>query len=272
MVIIKIFGYTTKTSFFIGFTLSQVSEFSFIIAGLGVSLGHIQNNIFSLAVVLAIITIVITSYFVRDDYNIYRASMPWLLWLNKIGGTYRDLNEDHKKEKYNVVLIGLDRIGYNLLRTLRKAKKSVLVIDYNPEMIRKCKKEKIDCIYGDVEDLDIIERLDLSNTSLLVSTIENVGTSMFLTGYAKKKNKKIMLFVTARKLEDGLRLYQEGADYVILPYYIGGDHVSLMMEETELNINKLMKHRKDHIKELKHHMIAGEFHENHEHPFLGMIR
>jgi len=272
MVIIKIFGYTTKTSFFIGFTLSQVSEFSFIIAGLGVSLGHIQNNIFSLAVVLAIITIVITSYFVRDDYNIYRASMPWLQWLNKIGGTYRDLNEDHKKEKYNVVLIGLDRIGYNLLRTLRKAKKSVLVIDYNPEMIRKCKKEKIDCIYGDVEDLDIIERLDLSNTSLLVSTIENVGTSMFLTGYAKKKNKKIMLFVTARKLEDGLRLYQEGADYVILPYYIGGDHVSLMMEETELNINKLMKHRKDHIKELKHHMIAGEFHENHEHPFLGMIR
>ena len=255
--IIKLFGYTIKTSFFTGVTLSQVSEFSFIIAGLGISLGHIHPEIFSLTVILAIITIMFTSYFVRYDYAIYRRCSTWLSFLDHVGGTHRDLEDNTQKENCEIVLIGLDRIGYNILQASHTQKKSILVIDYNPELIKKCKRENIPAIYGDIEDLDIVERINFSQTKLIVSTIENIGTSLFLIRYVKKKNKNIMLFVTARKIHHALQLYKEGADYVILPYYIGGDHVSLLMQEISLDFNKLLKHRKNHIKQLTHRINSG---------------
>ena len=38
--------------------------------------------------------------------------------------------------------------------------KKILIIDYNPEIIRDMIASKIHCIYGDVADPEIIERLD----------------------------------------------------------------------------------------------------------------
>ncbi|MBS3176053.1 cation:proton antiporter [Candidatus Woesearchaeota archaeon] len=258
MIIIKIFGYTTKTSFLTGLLLAQVSEFSFIIAALGFSLGHISQSIFSLMVVLAVLTIALTSYLARYDDTVYRSFSPYLSFLQKWGGTHRDLEYIPKEKDYQIVLVGVDRLGYGILQNLIDQKKSVLVVDYNPEIIRKCKSDQVDTLYGDIEDLDVIERINFKKVKLIISTVDNLGTGMFLTRYIKKKNKNSIIFVTAKNVQDALTLYREGADYVILPYHIGGDHVSLLMEEISIDTKKLIKHRKHHLQQIKKYVHAPE--------------
>ena len=44
-------------------------------------------------------------------------------------------------------------------------------------------------------------------------------------------NKQAAVFVTTNSVEEALELYDLGADYVILPHFLGGDHVSLILED-----------------------------------------
>ena len=67
----------------------------------------------------------------------------------------------NNKHKPKIILCGHNRIRYSILANLRKVKKKVLVIDYNPEVISAMVKEGYHCLYGDVTDEEIIERMNL---------------------------------------------------------------------------------------------------------------
>ncbi|MDY6769989.1 MAG: cation:proton antiporter, partial [Candidatus Nanohaloarchaea archaeon] len=62
---VSLFGYGKRTSFFTGINLSQVSEFSMVLALLGLQMGHIDKAIFSLVTALMVVSITLTSYVVR---------------------------------------------------------------------------------------------------------------------------------------------------------------------------------------------------------------
>ena len=74
-------------------------------------------------------------------------------------------------------------------------------------------------------------------------------------------NSSAIIFVTALKVDDALKLYDEGADYVILPHFLGGHHVSVMLEEESTDLNGMLNQKMEHIKELRHRKQMG-----HEHP------
>ena len=57
--------------------------------------------------------------------------------------------------------MGLNRVGYGIIHSLRKRKGNVLVVDYNPEVIRNLIKHKRLCLYGDIVDPETLERIDL---------------------------------------------------------------------------------------------------------------
>jgi len=78
---------------------------------------------------------------------------------------------------------------------------------------------------------------------------------------AKKGNPNIVIFVTTYQVDDALQLYDAGADYVILPHFLGGHHASVLLEEASKDITKLVKRKLSHIKELNSRKELG-----HEHP------
>ncbi|MFC1666174.1 cation:proton antiporter, partial [Nanoarchaeota archaeon] len=64
MMIGTLFGYTKRTNFLVGSTLAQISEFSLIVLGLGVAIGHISQEILSTMILTSIITITLSTYFI----------------------------------------------------------------------------------------------------------------------------------------------------------------------------------------------------------------
>ena len=65
-------GQTLRVAVESGFTLTQVGEFSFIIASLGMSLGVLQHSIYPIIVAVSVITIFTTPYFVKLSQPAYR--------------------------------------------------------------------------------------------------------------------------------------------------------------------------------------------------------
>lgn len=65
-------GQSLRVAIESGFTLTQVGEFSFIIAALGMSLGVLQESIYPIIVAVSVITIFTTPYFVKLSQPAYR--------------------------------------------------------------------------------------------------------------------------------------------------------------------------------------------------------
>ena len=140
-------------------------------------------------------------------------------------------------------------------------KKSHIVIDFNPETIKQLIDSKVPCMYGDVSDIEILERLDLKNASMIISTVPDKESNLLLVQQAKKLNKNIVVLVTGSQIEDALELYNAGADYVILPHFLGGEHVALILETFGSNLRKILSNKLIHLEELKGRHLLG-----HEHP------
>ena len=245
------FGYKKRTSFLTSISLAQISEFSLIIVTQGLLLGHISQEIFSLTVLLAIITITLTTYFVKYEDSIYYRFSDFLHVFNRLSKGQAELEYMPKKKRNEIILCGYNRIGYGIVKTLTRIKKSLLVVDFNPDTIRDIIAKKIPCMYGDIGDIEILERLNFKKAKMLISTVPTKKDNMLLTRIARKENKKIIIFVIANQVKEALDLYDAGADYVVLPHFLGGEHFSLLIEDFTEDMNKIIGYKIKHIKELK---------------------
>ena len=264
MFLCSFFGYSKKTSFMTSLSLAQISEFSLILVAQGFMLGYISRDIFSLTVILAVATITLTAYFINYSGGIYLLFSPFLGIFDKLTKSYKSLEYVPEKMKNFVVLCGYNRIGYSIIKSLRKMKKNHIVVDFNPEIIKKLIAEKVPCIYGDVGDIEILERLNLKEASMVISTVPDKHDNLLLIMETKKANGKILVFVTGSQIEEALKLYNAGADYVILPHFLGGEHVSLILENFGTNLKKIFENKIKHLDELNKRHSLG-----HEHPQHG---
>src|SRR3989338_6047068 len=261
MFICSFFGYKKRTSFLASVSLAQISEFSLIIVAQGLLLGHVSQEIFSLTILLAIITLIFTTYFVKFENRIYDNISKYLDVFDKFSENKEGLEYMPQNKSAEIILCGYNRIGYGIVKTLRRMKKRVLIVDFNPETIKNLIKEKVPALYGDVGDIEILERLKFKKARMVISTIPTEMDNKLLIKIAKKENPSIVVFVTASQINEALELYDAGADYVVLPHFLGGEHLSLLMEDFTGNMGKIIEHKIDHIKELKERRSLG-----HEHP------
>jgi len=259
MVLMGLLGYTKRNSFLAGLTVAQISEFSLILIALGVSVGHLTNEILSLVTIIGLITIAGSTYMIIYASKIY----PYLskyLGIFERKGKKVDEHRYHKDEIYDIVLFGYNRIGYSIVKTVQKMKKSLLIVDFNPDVIKRLIARKVPCIYGDVGDSEILERLGLNKAEMVISTVPEEQDNLLLIKKTKEVNKKALIFVTANQVEEALILYDAGADYVILPHLLGGDHVSILLEDFTGDINKILETKLKHIDELHKRRKLGSEH------------
>jgi len=257
IILMGFLGYKKKTGFQAGFTVAQISEFSLILIALGVGLGHLTNEILSLVTIVGLITISGSTYLILYSNKIY----PYFSKYLSIFERKKTKENTQKFKDYNVVLFGYNRIGYDLLESFKKLKKKVLVIDYNPETIIELSNKGIDCRYGDVDDDEFLRELNLVKTKMVVSTIPEFETNLLLIDRVKQMNKEAIIIVISHNIEEANSLYKKGATYVIMPHFLGGSHVSMMINKNGLNLNKFLDEKKKHIKQLKIKRRLG-----HEHP------
>ncbi len=257
------FGYKKRPSFLTAISLTQISEFSLIIAAQGFIVGHISQDLLSLAIILGVFTMAFSTYLINYEEKIYNTLLKKLDWVDKIGGISYNL-EYMPRSKKMVVLCGHNRMGYSILKTLKNLKKKILVIDFNPETIKDLIRKRVPCIYGDIKEIETLERMDLKQAEMVNCTIDDIEANLLIITRAKEEGSEAKLFMTATDIEDALRLYDAGADYVILPHFLGGEHASALITDFNNDINKMVLAKVDHIKELKHrHLIST--HDVHRH-------
>jgi len=137
MIMGSILGYKKRTSFLSALSLAQISEFSLILVALGLNLGHVSNKIFTLTVLLAVITITLTSYFIKYDNKIYGVFSKKLDIFEKLAVKETELEHFPYHSKKDIVLFGAHRMGGVFINTFNKFKEKLVVVDFDPQVIIK---------------------------------------------------------------------------------------------------------------------------------------
>ena len=269
MTISSLFGYGKRTSLLTALSLAQISEFSFILATEGISLGHISPDVFSLIIWIALVTITVSSYFIIHSDQIYIRLLPSLKIFEKISKG-RELEGIPKKSERHVIVFGCHRMGSVIIETLRAMKRDFLVVDINPEIIKSLMEQRIPSIYGDMGDIEILERIDLRDADVVISTIPHLNDNLLMIKETRKRNPDALIIITASNTDNALTLYNAGADYVILPNMLGGERVSEFLRNYILSKEKFKSIKKKHILQLENQRRL-ELLTSYEPSFLGVL-
>ena len=132
-----------------------------------------------------------------------------------------------KKWENHVVLIGCDRTGRLVWKKLKKLGVKVVIVDFNPEIVRRLADEGAEVTYGDAEDMDILEDVGVSQAKMVVSTVVDMEATLGLLEYLinHKNRKKILAVVTASYPEEAKLFYEKGADFVAVPREMTGRYL-----------------------------------------------
>jgi len=229
MGLLGVMGYTKRSGFLTGITLSQISEFSFILLALGVSVGHVPVQALSMVTIVGLISIGFSTYSIMHVKGMYKRFSGRLNIFERKGGKV-DEGKFHRDEDYDIILFGYNRVGYDLKKEFRKKKKKFLIVDNNPETILSLAGNGIECRYGDAEDAELLDDLPLNSAKMIISTIPETETNLLLIKRLKAVNKRGIFIAVSHQIEDSLALYKAGATYVITPHFLGGAHTAHLLD------------------------------------------
>jgi Kef-type K+ transport system membrane component KefB len=250
MVLMGIMKYTKRNGFLAGLTVAQISEFSLIVVALGVKVGLVSIEILSIVTATGLITIFGSAYMITYANKIYPHISKCLGFFERRGKKV-DEHIYHKGGHYDIIMFGYDEVGTSMLKSIKNLGKKFLIIDYDPDKITKLVKEGYDCRYGDANDTEILNELNFSKTGMIVSTIPDAETNLLLTKKIRGINKDAIIIIISHHSREALKLYESGATYVIMPYFLGGHHASTMIQKHGLNISEFLKERAKHLNHLK---------------------
>jgi len=257
MILVRLSGYSKRTSYLTGNALAQTSEFSLIIATIGLTLGYIDSGLFSALVVLTIISMASTNYFINYNQKFFNL-FGWPLNVFKRLHSNKEVQEYSNSASKKIILLGCHRMGSLFLRYLSKKREEVLIVDYDPSIIKSLAEKKISCIYGDFTNSEVLEKINFKAADLVVSTIPDIEGNLLILKKIKDSNSKVIFIATAERISNAEELYRQGADYVLLPKVISGEigfNLARKLMKNKQNIKKMKKDQKDYLKNI-HHLLS----------------
>ncbi|CAN5221013.1 cation:proton antiporter [soil metagenome] len=223
MIIMGIMGYRKRTGFLAGLTVAQISEFSLILASLGMENGHIDEDTLGLITLVGLITIGLSTYMILYSRPLFKLISPLLDIFEKKHPTKAE--EEKEEEQLDYIVIGIGRFGNNLARGLLAKGYNVQIVDFDPDIVTDWQEQGLKAEYGDAEDPELPTLLPIKNTRNIISTAPDLDTNIRLLHFMKENNFKGKLAVVAHTDEEEEQLNKEGADYVLRPFVEAAENV-----------------------------------------------
>ncbi|HVS79080.1 MAG TPA: cation:proton antiporter [Candidatus Saccharimonadales bacterium] len=254
MAVMGYLGYTKRTGFKASVALAQVSEFSIVLVLLAEKRGLIDSSLVTAITFIALTSIAASSYLIIFSDELFRFFERFLNIFER-SETHGEIATPHN---YEMVLFGYQKGGHEFVKVFRQMTKNFVVIDYDPEVIDILEQRKIRHLYGDATDAELLEEANIAKAKLIVSTITDPEANSFLLNFLKHKGSDAVVIAEADNPKEAGKLYDEGASYVILPHFIGGQKISAFVKKSGFRKSDFKRIREQHIRYLKRQHGVGQ--------------
>lgn len=219
LIIMGVMGYRRRTGFLAGLTVAQISEFSLIVAALGLSIGHITEETVGLITLVGVVTIFLSTYMILYSYPLYRV-LSSLLKIFERRNPYREAEIGTFAETgvVDVILVGLGNYGSGLMENLLRRKNVIVGIDFDPGTLDRWRKKGVPVLYGDMADPETHEQLPLKKARWVISAVRSKDMNWSLIHNLKKDGYTGKVALTATNNQEAAEFEKAGADLVFRPF------------------------------------------------------
>lgn len=180
----ELVGYSTRAALETGLLLSQTSEFSLLLALIGVASGQITIELFSMIALITVSTMTLTPFISRD-------SVVWALM--KLHPRYRKGEQACATMAGHAVLLGYGRPGARLAEYFKAYKVPVVVIDDDAAIIRKLIAKGIACIQGDGSDPRTLDQAHCREACVVVCAMRRMRDANAVLAYLKDTPARVLV-------------------------------------------------------------------------------
>jgi CPA2 family monovalent cation:H+ antiporter-2 len=219
--LVLLLRYPLSTALTVSASLAQIGEFSFILAGVGMSLGLLPAEGQSLILAGALISIALNPF-------VFSAIDPALDWLRHRSQLARQLERSDDplaelpmstERKYlsnQVVLVGYGRVGRHIAKALHGRGIPFVVAEQNRQLVEQLRKTGQAAVYGNaVEPATLIQAHVAEAHMLVIATPETVEVRRMIQT-ARALNPRIEIVVRSHNEEEAALLEREGGGKVFV--------------------------------------------------------
>ncbi len=212
--LVLVFRYPLNSALTVGASLAQIGEFSFILAGLGVSLKLLSPDGQSLILAGALISIALNSL-------LFAAVAPVQAWLREHSSLARRLEQRDDPlaelptsvhESFlsgHVVLVGYGRVGRHIAEQLSTHGIPFVVADQNRERVEALRARNLAAVSGDAGDPAVLIQAHIARAGMLVIATPDTFAVRKMAETARTLNPGIEVVVRSHSEEDAALLEKE---------------------------------------------------------------
>jgi len=215
------FRYPLNTALTVSASLAQIGEFSFILAGLGVTLGVLPVAAQSLILAGALISIALNPL-------VFRAVEPAQAWIRAHSQRARTLEQrdDPLAElpadvashtlAGHIVLAGYGRVGRHIAESLGAAGQPYVVAEARREAVEKLRARGIHAVVGDASEPEVLIQAHVARAQMLVIAIPDAFRARKMIEIARTLNPRIHVVVRSHSEDEAALLRREHAVEVLV--------------------------------------------------------
>jgi CPA2 family monovalent cation:H+ antiporter-2 len=212
-----------RTGLVVAAGLSQIGEFSFILAEAGLSLGMLNPDQHSLILAGALLSITANPLMFHLSPRVERSLQSWpglRKWLDRQSPTLPVVSAESLGQ--HVVVVGYGRVGRHIVEVLGLINVPRLVVDLDARRVEKLGRQGVPVLFGDAANSEVLDHARLDRALALVVTIPNESAAEMVVAAARQLAPNLPIVARAATESGVTRLASLGAQDVIHPELEGG--------------------------------------------------
>ena len=210
-----ILGMPLRTAVVVGLAMSQVGEFSFVLARTG-SAYHLGSDYnYQLFLAVALLSMAVTPSLMSYSHHLANRllKLPFPDWLK--AGFRSPGMEERKGMKDHLVIVGFGLNGRNLAHAAQSGNIPYLVLEMNAETVKREKQRGEPIQFGDASHESVLQHAHITEAKVIAVVINDPVAAMRIVQCSRKLNPHVTIVVRTRYLKEMKTMYTLGADEVI---------------------------------------------------------
>jgi CPA2 family monovalent cation:H+ antiporter-2 len=212
-----LFAYRNVVPLAVGLGMFQIGEFSFVLARVGLSTASITQELFSLVLSAAVLTMILTPVVAGQTARLYALRKRWFRH-----EPIESMNLPETGLRDHVVIAGGGRVGFQTASTLHKLGLQFVVIELDQPRVERAKRAGMPVVYGDASQEIVLEAAELRSACLLLITTPGIVEGRSIAVHARRL--RPTLDIVARAADaDFLSIFHDlDVPDVVLPEFEAG--------------------------------------------------
>ncbi len=207
-------GFPLRTMVLVGLGLSQVGEFSFILAEVGVANGLMDEDSFQLFLAVSILTMALTPLMYRAAPAVLRGARRLPLPARLVEGKGEEATGKHEHEGH-LVIIGYGVNGRNLAWAAQTGCIPYEIIEMNPDVVQAERRKGTPIWYGDASQEAVLEHVGIRKARVVVVAVSDPVATRRIAATVRRLNPQAFLLIRTRYVQELKPLYDAGASVVV---------------------------------------------------------